>query len=94
MVGWHHRLSGQEFEQAPGDSEGRGSLTCCGPWGHKESDMAEQLNNNPPPPSCSPCQPPACMPALASSLAPHWLLPPSHPIQNKATGPDTDPGMI
>jgi len=28
MVGWHHRLSGQEFEQTPGDSEGQGSLAC------------------------------------------------------------------
>ena len=26
MVGWHHRLNGHEFEQAPGDSEGQGSL--------------------------------------------------------------------
>ena len=26
MVGWHHRLNGHEFEQAPGDGEGRGSL--------------------------------------------------------------------
>ena len=31
MVGWHHRLSGHEFEQAPGDSEGQGSLMCCSP---------------------------------------------------------------
>ena len=23
MVGWHHRLNGQEFEQAPGDDEGK-----------------------------------------------------------------------
>ena len=38
MVGRHHRLNGHEFEQAPGDS-GQRSLTCCGPWGHKESDM-------------------------------------------------------
>ena len=27
-VGWHHRLNGHEFEQAPGDSEGQGSLVC------------------------------------------------------------------
>ena len=33
MVGWHHRLNGPEFEQAPGDSEGQGSLACCSPWG-------------------------------------------------------------
>ena len=36
MVGWHHRLNGHGFEQAPGDSEGQGSLACCSPWGHKE----------------------------------------------------------
>ena len=29
MVGWHHRLNGHELEQAPGDSEGQGSLACC-----------------------------------------------------------------
>jgi len=39
MVGEHHRLNGHEFEQTPGDSEGQGSLACCSPWGHKESDM-------------------------------------------------------
>ena len=33
-----------EFEQTPGDSEGQGSLVCCSPWGHKESDMTELLN--------------------------------------------------
>ena len=27
MVGWHHRLNGHEFEQAPGDGEGQGSLS-------------------------------------------------------------------
>ena len=32
MVGWHHRLSGHEFEQTLGDSEGLGSLACCSPW--------------------------------------------------------------
>ena len=29
-----------------GDSEGQGSLACCSPWGRKELDMTEQLNNN------------------------------------------------
>ena len=33
-----------EFEQAPGDDEGQGSLACCNPWGHKESDTTERLN--------------------------------------------------
>ena len=46
MVGWHHRLNGHEFEQTPGDSEGQGSLACCSPWGHKELDMTELLNNS------------------------------------------------
>ena len=46
MVEWHHRLNGHEFEQTPGDSEGQRSLTCYSPWGHKESDMTELLNNN------------------------------------------------
>ena len=23
MVGWHHQLNGHEFEQTPGDSEGK-----------------------------------------------------------------------
>ena len=36
MVGWHHRLDGVEFEQAPGVGEGQGSLACCSPWGCKE----------------------------------------------------------
>ena len=44
MVGWHHQLNGHEFEQAPGVSDGQGSLACYSPWGHKESDMTEQLN--------------------------------------------------
>ena len=46
MVGWLHWLNGHEFEQAPGEDEGQGSLVCCSPWGHKESDMTERLNNN------------------------------------------------
>ena len=46
MVGWHHWLNGHEFEQTPGDSEGQGSLVCCSPGGHKESDMTEWLINN------------------------------------------------
>ena len=39
MVGWHHWLNGHEFEQAPGDGEGLGSLACCSSWGLNESDM-------------------------------------------------------
>ena len=43
MVGWHHKLERHEFEQTSGDGEGQGSLACCSPWGHKESDMTEQI---------------------------------------------------
>ena len=46
MVRWHHQVSGHVFEQIPGNSEGQGSLGCCSPWGHKESDTAERPNNN------------------------------------------------
>ena len=44
LVGWHHCLDGHEFEQALGIAVRQGSLVCCGPWGHKESGMTEQLN--------------------------------------------------
>ena len=45
MVGWHHQLHGHEFEQAPGDGDGQGSLVCCSPW-VAESDTAERLTSN------------------------------------------------
>ena len=56
MVGWHHQFNGHEFKQglgigdghefkqALGIGDGQGSLACCSPWGHKESDMTERLN--------------------------------------------------
>ena len=44
MVGWHHELTGDEFEQALGAGYGQGSLMSCNPWGHKESDMTERLS--------------------------------------------------
>ena len=46
MVGWHHQLNGHEFEQAPGDGEGQGSLACCSPSGRKELDSTEGQNNS------------------------------------------------
>ena len=46
MVRWHHRLNGHEFEQTLGESGGQGSLACHSPWGHKESDVTERLNND------------------------------------------------
>ena len=44
MVGWRHLLNGHEFEQTLGDDEGQGSLACCSPRNHKESDTIEKLN--------------------------------------------------
>ena len=45
-VGWHHRINGDEFEQTPAESEGQVHLACCSPWGGKESDMTQRLDNN------------------------------------------------
>ena len=45
MVGWHCRLNGHEFEQAPGGvGDGQGSLVCYSPWRHKDLDTTELLN--------------------------------------------------
>ena len=46
MVGWHHLLHGHESDLTLGESEGQGSLVCCHPWGRKELDTTERLNNN------------------------------------------------
>ena len=43
MVGWYHRLNGHEFEHTPGIGDGEGSLSCCSPWGCKQSDVTERL---------------------------------------------------
>ena len=45
VVGWHHRHNEHEFEQTLRDGEGQGSLACCSPWGRKESDTTEGMNN-------------------------------------------------
>ena len=45
MVGWHHQLNGHQFVQAVGVGDGQQNMVCCSPWGHKESDKAERLNN-------------------------------------------------
>ena len=42
-VGWHHQLDRHEFEQVLRVGDGQGSLVCCSPWDHKESDTAERL---------------------------------------------------
>ena len=46
-VGWHHRLDGHEFEQAPGVGDGKRGLACCGPRGCRELDTTERLNWTP-----------------------------------------------
>ena len=45
-IGWHHQLNGHDFEQTLGDSEGQGSLAGRSPWGPKQSDTTELLNNS------------------------------------------------
>ena len=44
LVGWQYQLSGHEFEHALGNGERQGSLVCCSPWGWKDQDMTEQLD--------------------------------------------------
>ena len=46
MLGWHHRLDGHDFEQALGVGDGQGGLACCSPWGRKESNVTERVNDN------------------------------------------------
>ena len=57
MLGWHHRLNGHELGRTPGDGDGHGGPACCSPWGRKESDTTERLdnsNNSPPMGSLAP----------------------------------------
>ena len=44
ILGWHNQLNVHEFEQALRVSDEQGSLECCSPWGHQQSDMTEWLN--------------------------------------------------
>ena len=44
MIGWHHQLSGHEFEQSLRVGDGQGSLVCYSLWGCKELDTTVQLN--------------------------------------------------
>ena len=43
-VGWFHQFSVCQFEQAQAVGDGQGSLECCSPWGHKESDTTKWSN--------------------------------------------------
>ena len=44
MVGWNHGLNGHEFGWTPEVGDGQGGLSCCSPWGCKESNTTKQLN--------------------------------------------------
>ena len=44
MVGWYQQFNVHEFEQTLGAGDVQGSVACCRPWDHKESDSTEQLN--------------------------------------------------
>ena len=46
MIGWWHSPNGHECEQVPGNGAGQGSRACCSPWGRKELNTTELLNNN------------------------------------------------
>ena len=46
MIEWHHQLNGHKYEQTPGNSEAQRRLAYCSPWGCKESDTPEWINNN------------------------------------------------
>ena len=46
MAGWQHTYNGHELGQTSGDGEGQRGLVCYSPWGHKELDMTERLNDN------------------------------------------------
>ena len=76
IVGWHHWLNGYEFGQTLGDGEGQGSLACCSPWGGKELDTTERLNN-----SSSSSVPVICFPTLADTWRNHTraTIPPPAP---------------
>ena len=45
MVGWHHGLSGHEFEETQGDSEGQGSLARFSPWGLRVRHKSQSLSD-------------------------------------------------
>ena len=46
MAGWQHQCNGHELGKISGDGEGQGGLVWCSPWGCKESDTTEQLDNS------------------------------------------------
>ena len=43
MAGWHHQCNEHELGKTPGDLEGQGSLVCCSPWGHKQTQLGDRI---------------------------------------------------
>ena len=90
MVGWHHWLNGYEFDQAPGDGEGQGSLMCCSPWGHSQTRLSDSTtttattNDNKSLDLCWVLVTPTCPPALPLPHSPLFCLgilrPTCHPF--------------
>ena len=76
MVGWHHWLNGHEFEQAPGDGEGQGSLACCSPWDQSQQQQNVSIHSPPHPPPTSisiPGKYPSVLIIHQPSTHHHWL---------------------
>ena len=105
MVGCHHRLNGHEFEQTLGVGDGQGSLVCCSPWDHKESDTTERLNwtelptlplvsESPSLPSSRPPSPDlTCLPEVPLSLVDSPLIGPSWEKQKTGLSTSTPPSF-
>ena len=76
MVGWHHQQKAYESEQTPGDREGQGRPACCSPWGCKELDTTEELNNKSAKRCLEHCSEQACLSAVYTQ---RWNL--ENPLQ-------------
>ena len=85
MAEWHHRLAAHEFGWTPGVGDGQGGLACCSPWGRKDSDTTERLNNNNSAPMV-PCVPIALGFPLAFSSMRHELPEDRKPIHCRLPG--------
>ena len=81
-VRWLDGVTAGQFEQAPGDGEGQGSLVGCSPWGCKESDRTEWLNNKNDKNQPALPEYPAKLTHLSSLtvLSPDSFFSPTHPI--------------
>ena len=46
MIGWHQQLTGREFEQTLGDSEGQGSLVYCSGVPRRGHNLATEQHSS------------------------------------------------